>query len=836
MTARPRTLRGQVTLLAVAGLAVAAGFVAWEASQTRQLLRQRALAEAALLAAQMAQAVRDGLDASQELVLTFAEGPASHEGEHEACSAFADRLLRASTRYANIGAADSTGEVYCSGADFRPPLTLANEPWFQRAMRERRPLIGKFQIGQFTGRRIIRVTVPIRDLEGRVTGVAFATLDLVALTSHVATAALPSRTTLTVLDGDGTILLRDPNPERWIGVAFRDAPLWRAFQAQRTGQVEGVDLEGETRLVAFTSFPVPGDSAGFTVAIGFHPEDVYLPLESRARRTAALSTLALGLLVLGFWYGSRRLMVTPIESLARAADRLASGDSAPADVHDLPAEIGQVATALDRAGRRILAGQAQFAGIIDSAMDAIVTVDAEHRIVLFNPAAERIFGYSRDQVLGQPLELLLPDGARDRHRAHLEAFAAAGAGRGSRSMGPEAEPRGRRADGSEFPIEASISLLATGEGRFFTAILRDVTDRRRADATVLARAAELEAVLRASPLAVVWVSADLTVTGWFGAATAMFGWSREEVLGKPLPIIPPGYEAEYARLRSRVFAGNPFTGYETVRQRKDGTLLSVSISTAPIRDPADVVTGLVATYEDISTRRASEAERERLLAEAAHAAVELRALHGQLVLVREEERARIARELHDQLGSALTALKFDASWLDRHWSAAPPEKLGERVRGMLDLLDDTIGLGRRLASELRPPALDLGLAAALETSLDEFTRRTGLAARLEAPANLPALEPRLALALFRIAQEALTNVARHADARQVTLTLAQPPGELVMTIGDDGRGLPAAARESALGVVGMRERAALVGGRWDLRARPGGGTLVEVRVPLETGA
>lgn len=834
---RPGTLRAQLALLTFGGVLVATAFVTWEALSTRRLLRQRALAETRLLASQTAQAVKEGLGGAQELVLSFSEWSAARAHQAEECSAYAARLLAASSRYSNIGAADTAGDMFCSGAPLREATSLAAEPWFQRTVREGVTTIGHYQLGLVTGRRVLRVSAPIRDLRGRISGVAFATLDLVELTSRVVTTALPPGASLTVLDPDGVIILRHPEPERWIGERGSDSLLQR-FARDTAGQVEATGVDGQPRIFSFTRVPLPGEQPGLLVSVGFHRRDVYAPAEAQGARAALVAAVALTLLVLGFWVSSRYLVLDPLESLARQADQLARGEVPRGERPALGGELGQVATALDQAGRRILAGQAQFAGIIDSAMDAIVTVDEGQRIVLFNPAAERSFGYSRAEAIGQPLDLLIPQAQRGRHQRHLHDFAFTGTpGKASRSMGAGSRLRGRHADGHEFPIEASISLLRTENGRFFTAILRDITERLAYEASLAERAAELEAVLAASPLAVIWIGTDLSVTGWFGAATEMFGWTREEVLGRPLCIVPPGLEEEYLRLRTQVFAGHPFTGVETRRLRKNGQLLPVSISTAPLRDATGAVVGLVATYEDVSIRRAHEADRERLLEEQAQLAEELRALHGRLVAVREEERGRIAREIHDQLGSALTALKMDAAWLRRQHAEAPREKVEGRLGGMLELLDETIGMSRRLSSELRPPALDdLGLAAALEATLNEVARRTGLATTLVAPEDLPPLPPEPGVALFRIAQEALTNVVRHAEARSVEVRLAQADGLLTLSIADDGRGLPAELREGALGLVGMRERATLVGATCEVRLNPGGGTVVVVRVPVQEEA
>ena len=229
--------------------------------------------------------------------------------------------------------------------------------------------------------------------------------------------------------------------------------------------------------------------------------------------------------------------------------------------------------------------------------------------------------------------------------------------------------------------------------------------------------------------------------------------------------------------------------------------------------------------------RAAEAARAQ--AELKAGEERLRALSHRLQSVREEECARIARDLHDQLGQDLTALELDLRWLGRQVGQPGADSAGELAR-IADRVNATIGQVRRLATELRPSVLDkLGLAAALEWLAHEQEARVGV--RVELALADVAARPDVATAMFRILQEALTNVARHAGAHVVRVTLSESAGELVMEVADDGRGLAAGAlaKPESLGILGMRERAHLAGGVLTLANRPGGGLALSVRVPSQ---
>jgi signal transduction histidine kinase len=232
---------------------------------------------------------------------------------------------------------------------------------------------------------------------------------------------------------------------------------------------------------------------------------------------------------------------------------------------------------------------------------------------------------------------------------------------------------------------------------------------------------------------------------------------------------------------------------------------------------------------------ADRRERQRAEEKLRKSLEQLRALTTYLQYVREEERTRIAREVHDELGQALTGLKLDMSWLAaRLGRNAKPVQA--KVRTMVDHIDETIQTVRRIATELRPGILDsLGLAAALEWQANEFHSRTGIPCHVVAAVDDSQLEQQFATVFFRIYQETLTNIIRHANATRVDVRLAEEAGHLVLTVKDNGRGISEEeiANTRSIGLVGMRERAMLIGGEITLQGSPGKGTTMTLRVPLD---
>jgi PAS domain S-box-containing protein len=515
------------------------------------------------------------------------------------------------------------------------------------------------------------------------------------------------------------------------------------------------------------------------------------------------------------------------------------GSVLAADMLMIGAGIFVAAREVFVAEQRSETSQAQLASIVDSAMDAIVTIDAQQKIVLFNRAAELVFRCGREQALGAPLERFIPQRFRAAHAGHIDRFSRTGVT--SRRMGDVTTLWGLRADGEEFPIEASISQNAgPGGERLFTVILRDVTLRRAAEIeTERARGAlsdaqaRLVAIVDSAMDAVITVDESQKIVLFNRTAEQLFGVRREEVLGGPLErFIPQRFRAQHRGHIER-FAS---TGVTSRRMgdvttlwalRGDGEEFPIEASISQASEQGRRYFTVI--LRDISLRKQAE---EALLAQSR----ELRELSARVLEAREEEKARIARELHDELGQLLTALKMDLSSVLQHLPSLPAEA-GDKLLGMASLLDQTVTSTRRISADLRPLMLDdLGLADAAQWLVDDFSQRSKIACELSiaAPDALRGLEGRLATAVYRAVQESLTNIARHSGAKRAWIVLALEDGALHVEIEDNGRGIAPAdlAKARSLGLKGMRERIAHFGGSLHIERAPRGGTRLRLQVPV----
>jgi PAS domain S-box-containing protein len=464
---------------------------------------------------------------------------------------------------------------------------------------------------------------------------------------------------------------------------------------------------------------------------------------------------------------------------------------------------------------------ALLAGVLDSAMDAIITVDERQSIVLYNRAAEKIFGWPRDEILGQPLDNLLPQRFRASHGEQIRRFGDAGVT--SRRMGALNVVYGLRSDGTEFPMDASISQMATPNGKLYTVILRDISDRLQAEEQQVRLAARLAGLLDSAMDAIITMDERQTIVLYNKAAERIFGRPAEQALGHSLQeLMPERYRMSHES-HVRRFATTGITS----RRMGDGTVL-YGLRANGEEFPMEASISQLDTGEgklftvilrDITERMRAQEELSTFAADA-HA-------------IREGEKARVARELHDELAQSLTALKMDTIWLRDNGQAQPDTAAG-KLTAMVGMLDTAVAATRRIASDLRPLLLDdLGLAPAIEWLANNFTQRSGVPCEVDVDEELELQEP-YATAVFRIVQESLANVAKHAHATEVNVLVARTPRAVVLDVSDNGRGFETAAprKRHSLGLMGLRERAQLLKGTATIESEPGKGTRVQVRIPV----
>jgi PAS domain S-box-containing protein len=702
------SLRTRLVLLVLLAAVPAFGLMLYTGFEQHRGATAEALRDAERLVRIAAGDQEELIDDTRRLLTALAHLPAVRQYQAEPCRAlFVD--LSTYAGYVNLGAATPNGDVFCSALPIREPINVTERAYFRRAVEAQGFAIGDYRIARHTGKPVLNFSYAVM-VQDRLQAVLFATVDLGWLNTLLKRDKLPTGSTLTVVDGKGTILARYPELGDWMGKSIASGPIFQAIQRQGgEGTITAPGMDGAQRLHAYTRLYRPEEGGDVSVIVSI-PTRVAL---AEASQTLRRNLLGLGLVVLlalgAAWVGGDRFILRHVTRLVGAAQRLAGGDlNARTGLPAGPGELDQLAHAFDHMAetlqqreterQRAAATQARLTSILEATTDFVATADPEGKVLYFNRAARRMLGIGEQEDIAG---IRIPD---------------------------------------THPAWASTVVLTVG--------------------------------------------------------------------------IP-------AALQDGVWSG------ETAFLSRDGREIPVSQVILTQSSPSGQIEYLSTIARDISERKRAEEDlrtsREQLRALAAH-----------LETVREEERSAIAKKVHDELGQGMTGLKFELAWVASRLPEMSPA-LREKATELLTRLDGLILVVRKLSEELRPSLLDvLGLAEAIEWQAQEFQARTGLECTVAAEEGIPPLETAQATALFRICQEALANVARHAQASRVTIRLEEDADQLVLSITDNGRGITdqEVVKGSSLGLLRIRERVLLLNGALTILGRPGTGTTLTVRVPL----
>lgn len=474
-----------------------------------------------------------------------------------------------------------------------------------------------------------------------------------------------------------------------------------------------------------------------------------------------------------------------------------------------------------RITQNLRASQGRLAGILRMAQEAIISVDDNQLILLFNTGAQDIFGYSSEEVVGKPLQLMLP-----------EKFIADSLGT-RRTQERQTEIVARRKNGEEFFAEASLSKLTSAEGIVYTTVLRDISDRKKASEALAESEARYKAMTANVPGVVFQLAQSPQGTLKFDYVSKgieeLLAVSVESIgtdANNLLKFLSEPHLSSFHRTRIQ-------SAQSGVRWLWEGSIglasgeqkwLSVKASMRPVERDELIWDGIIL---DETLRNSAQHELER-------SREQLRNLSVHLQAVREEEKKHIAREVHDELGGTLTALKMDIFWLLQKFSVDQQE-LWRKAKSMEGLVDAAVLATRRIVTELRPTILDdLGLVAALRWQAREFQARMNIRCVLETEAEDELeVEKNLALIFFRIFQETLTNVARHAQATQIDVKFYKREEIFFLEIADNGIGMDTlnVLNATSNGIRGIYERAHYASGKVTITSNVGLGTLVKVQIP-----
>lgn len=468
---------------------------------------------------------------------------------------------------------------------------------------------------------------------------------------------------------------------------------------------------------------------------------------------------------------------------------------------------------------------AQFS--IDQSTVGIFWVNWDSRVRYANRAAETMLGHAPGGTVDRPLSEFEPSLSMDRW---LNLWRAA---RASEDRPYTFETDCRRADGSMLPTDVSLSFLRFQEAEYLVVFLTDVSERRRALAALKESEARLQGIAANVPGLVFRLEraqrGEAPEFPYISEGSEWLTGYPPSVLRRPemglRNLVHPDDRASYREVQDRSLGSDSDWAWQGRIVTRNGELRWAEIKSVARRldDRRVAWDGIL---WDIT-------ESKRAELELAGSQERLRELAAHLESVREEEKARIAREVHDELGQMLTVLKLETSMCELAYADLDPG-LRDRLNSMKRLIAQLFQLVRDVASALRPPILDAGIASAIEWQARRFEARTQIPCLVEVPEQLPNLSDTKAVGLFRVLQEALTNVMRHAQAHTVELTLSAQDGELCLTVADDGRGFdPDESRPVSFGLVGMRERVLMLGGRLQLDSTLGEGTTLRIYIPLD---
>lgn len=552
---------------------------------------------------------------------------------------------------------------------------------------------------------------------------------------------------------------------------------------------------------------------------------------------AVAGVLAFGVLIIA------RRITWPIRAITEAASRVAAGDltvRAPVLTSD---EVGALArTFNDMTGKleqlygHVRESEARLRSVVAAMAEGVVFQEANGKIVAVNPAAERIQGRSAEQMLGRTSDdpqwqAVREDGSPfpgDRHPAVVTL----------RTGQPQCDVvMGiRKPDGTLTWISVnSEPLIASGEATPYAVVttFHDISERKKAEVQARRSEARLRLAVEASSTGLWEWNLDTNEVYFSPEWKRQLGYEEDEVPARFeewANRLHPDDRARTLAITKRYTDGPPpWPPYEVEfrLRHKDGSYRWILARGSVLPAEGGPSHRMMGSHLDITDRKRAEQALEG-------SSEQLRQLSASLMTAREAERARIAREVHDELGQALTGLKMDVAWIDRRLPEGP-SALRSKALSMSMLIDDTISTVRRIATELRPGVLDdLGLAAAVEWQAQEFEARTGIRCALRTNIDGALLDAETSTAVFRIFQEGLTNVARHAAATTVAAVLQQDGDDLMLEVRDDGRGISDQKTSNlrSIGLTGMRERAQLVGGVFSIAGSPGQGTTIRIRIPL----
>ncbi|MGA2889191.1 MAG: CHASE3 domain-containing protein [Terracidiphilus sp.] len=480
---------------------------------------------------------------------------------------------------------------------------------------------------------------------------------------------------------------------------------------------------------------------------------------------------------------------------------------------------------VEKLGTKLLQSEERWTATLGSIGEAVIATDSEARITFLNPIAATLTGWQPAEALNQPignvLRLINETSGMTADNEVLRVL------KEKQVLAVANHVELVTRDGREIAVEHSAAPILAAKGEVIGAVLvfRDVAERRQEQIET----AEQAALLELTQDSVFVIDLEGTILFWSRGAEVMLGYTKAQAIGKIAhELLCTRFPRPFAEIIAELMRVGHWEG-DFVKITRAGRRVVMAGRWALQWGKRGQPPRVLIVNSDITERKRGE---ESLVLQRE----QLRALAERLQCVREEDRKRVARDLHDQIGQILTSIKMDMTWMTRHLPESENEVLA-RLQESIQSINDGVKAVRTICSGLRPGILDdLGLAAAIEWQTAEFASRNGVLCQVSVPPVDLHLDGDRATATFRIFQECLTNVTRHAQAKSVRVDLRQEDENVLLVVQDDGIGFQESDLSSALGslgLLGMKERAQFCGGDVHISSSLGKGTTITVRVPAD---
>ncbi|MGA7595158.1 MAG: PAS domain S-box protein [Gallionella sp.] len=562
-------LRARLLLLLILTLLPAYTFILYSVFEARQeaaaYARNNALSLTRMIELEqneLFETIRQQLiDFSQ---LQFVRNP----GLAKKCDQTFASLLKLHPLYNNLGVIYPDGSLRCSALPPNNKLNFSDRGYFRAAMSTRAFAIGDYIIDRVTGKSSINLAYPILTATGHPQAVVFIALSLGALSARLLkTSVLPQGSTISIVDEHGKILARQPDPEKWVGRLLPEKAAIRTMLAlKQEGSLLAPGIDGKQRMFVYAPLDTATTNPAY-FSMGIPTSAIYAGARQLFVRALLLMVLVTAVVIVAAWFGGKALVLQPMAKLMRAARQIGQGIlGTRTGLPHTSGEFGQLAQSIDDMAASLQAQQsetaranARFANIIALSEDAIISVDENQRILIFNQGAEKIFAYTAAEMIGQPLDKLLPERLAEVHREHMRQFATESVA--VRDMNRRPGVFGRRKDGSEFFAEARISRMMDNGKPIFTVYLRDISERRRTEQALLQKE-QLLTMVGAMAKVGGWELDPLTQKVlWNDVVAGIFGMDPKEHINVETGLRP--YQGESrtaieAAIQNAMAYGQPF--------------------------------------------------------------------------------------------------------------------------------------------------------------------------------------------------------------------------------------------------------------------------------------